>query len=66
MISKFSNYECKRDPELEKYGVSFVIEPSDGNNVLIGSSRNFVGYDISTKLKSFTPLQSGPSGSIPF
>lgn len=51
MISKFSNYECKRDPELEKYGVSFVIEPSDGNNVLIGSSRNFVGYDISTEIE---------------
>lgn len=51
MISKFSNHECKRDPELEKYEVSFVIEPTDANNVLIGSSRNFAGYDISTEME---------------
>ena len=51
MISKFSNYECKRDPELEKYEVSFVIEPTDANNVLIGSSRNFAGFDISTEIE---------------
>ena len=51
MISTFSNHECKRDPELEKYEVSFVIEPTDANNVLIGSSRNFAGYDISTEME---------------
>ena len=51
MISKFSNHECKRDPELEKYEVSFVIEPTDANNVLIGSSRTFAGYDISTEME---------------
>ena len=51
MISKFSNPECKRDPELEKYEVSFVIESTDANNVLIGSSRNFAGYDISTEME---------------
>ena len=51
MISKFSNHECKRDPELEKYEVSFVIEPTDANNVLIGSSRNFACYDISTEME---------------
>lgn len=51
MISKFSNYECKRDPELEKYGVSFTIEPSDGNNVLVGSSRNFMGYELNTEIE---------------
>lgn len=51
MISKFSNYECQRDPELEKYGVSFVIEPTDANNVLIGGSRNFAGFDISTEIE---------------
>lgn len=51
MISKFSNHECKRDPELEKYEVSFVIEPTDANNVLIGGSRNFAGFDISTEME---------------
>lgn len=51
MISKFSNYECERDPELEKYGVSFTIEPSDGHNVLVGSSRNFAGFELNTEIE---------------
>ncbi|MDD5922051.1 MAG: FAD-dependent oxidoreductase, partial [Eubacteriales bacterium] len=51
MISKFSNFECKRDPELEKYGVSFTIEPTEANNVLVGSSRNFAGYGVNTEIE---------------
>ena len=51
MISKFSNFECERDPELEKYGVSFTIEPTDGNNVLVGSSRNFAGFELNTEIE---------------
>lgn len=50
MVSKFG-MECKRDPELEKYGVSFTIEPSAGNNVLVGSSRNFAGYGTNTEIE---------------
>lgn len=51
MVSKFAEFECKRDPDVEKYNVAFTIEPSEGNNVLIGSSRNFAGYDISTEIE---------------
>lgn len=50
MISKFG-LECKRPEELEKYGVSFTIEPSAGNNVLIGSSRNFAGYGTDAEIE---------------
>ncbi len=50
MVSKFG-MECKRPPELEKYGVSFTIEPSAGNNVLVGSSRNFAGYGTNAEIE---------------
>lgn len=49
MLSKFA-IECKRDPLVEKYGVAFTIEPSEGNNVLVGSSRNFAGYGIDAEI----------------
>lgn len=49
MVSKFG-MECKRDPELEKHGVSFVMEPSAGNNLLVGSSRNFVGHSTDAEI----------------
>lgn len=51
MVSKFAEFECKRDPDVEKYNVAFTIEPSEANNVLIGSSRNFAGFDISTEIE---------------
>lgn len=51
MVSKFDDIKCERDPELEKYNVAFTIEPSAGNNVLIGSSRNFHGYDVNAELE---------------
>ena len=51
MVSKFDDINCERDPDVEKYNVAFTIEPSEGNNVLIGSSRNFAGYDISTEIE---------------
>lgn len=50
MVSKFG-LECKRPAELEKYGVSFTIEPSAGNNVLVGSSRNFAGYGVDAEIE---------------
>ncbi len=51
MVSKFDDINCERDPDVEKYNVAFTIEPSEGHNVLIGSSRNFAGYDISTEIE---------------
>lgn len=44
LISKFGG-KRKVDPELEKYGVAFVFEPTASQNFLIGSSREFVGMD---------------------
>ena len=51
MVSKFAEFQCEREPDVEKYNVAFTIEPSEGNNVLIGSSRNFAGYNISTEIE---------------
>lgn len=44
LISKFGG-ERKVDPEIEKYGVALVFEPTASQNFLIGSSRQFVGMD---------------------
>ncbi|WP_134698667.1 FAD-binding oxidoreductase [Ammoniphilus sp. YIM 78166] len=44
LLSKFGG-ERKVDPETEKYGVALVFEPTESQNFLIGSSRQFVGFD---------------------
>ena len=51
MVTKFADVKCERDPELEKYNVAFTIEPTEGENFLLGSSRNFAGYDVSTEIE---------------
>ena len=33
------------EPEMEKYGIAMVFEPTPHGNFLIGSSREFVGFD---------------------
>ena len=33
-------------PEMEQFGVAFVLEPSHAGTVLLGSSRRYVGMDI--------------------
>ncbi|MEJ2169340.1 MAG: FAD-dependent oxidoreductase [Desulfobacterales bacterium] len=52
MLAKFGSgdYVRKVTPEMEKYGVALVFEPTDAKNFLIGSSRQFVGYDTSSDL----------------
>ncbi|WP_079527848.1 NAD(P)/FAD-dependent oxidoreductase [Halobacillus hunanensis] len=44
LISKFGG-ERVVDPVMEKYGVALVFEPTESQNFLIGSSREFSGFD---------------------
>jgi len=44
LISKFGG-KRKVDPLTDKYGVALVFEPTKSQNFLIGSSRQFNGYD---------------------
>jgi glycine/D-amino acid oxidase-like deaminating enzyme len=44
LISKFGG-QRKIDPETEKFGVALVFEPTESQNFLIGSSRQFAGFD---------------------
>ncbi len=53
MMAKFGGSQYKRnvDEEIEKYGVAFVFEPTLSDNFLIGSSRTFVGEDITASFE---------------
>lgn len=54
MAAQFSgSQELKRTttPEMEKYGVAFVYEPTGNNNFLLGSSRMFAGFDERCKIE---------------
>ncbi|MDP5275529.1 NAD(P)/FAD-dependent oxidoreductase [Chengkuizengella axinellae] len=44
LMSKFGK-ERTVDEETDKYGVALVFEPTESQNFLIGSSRQFVGFD---------------------
>lgn len=44
LISKFGG-ERQVDPITEKYGVALVFEPTESQNFLIGSSREFTGFN---------------------
>ncbi|WP_163971868.1 NAD(P)/FAD-dependent oxidoreductase [Oceanobacillus halotolerans] len=45
LISKFGG-ERQVDAITEKYGVALVFEPTESQNFLIGSSREFAGFDV--------------------
>jgi glycine/D-amino acid oxidase-like deaminating enzyme len=49
MMAKFDSHGYSRQvtPEMKKYGVALVFEPTEAQNFLIGSSRRFVGMDTS-------------------
>jgi len=53
MMAKFENSGYTRNvtPEMEKYGVALVFEPTEAQNFLIGSSRRFVGMDTSCQIE---------------
>ena len=44
LMNKFGR-ERIADPLTTKYGVALVLEPTESQNFLLGSSRQFVGYD---------------------
>ncbi len=46
LMSKFGGSR-QVDEETDKHGVALVFEPTASQNFLVGSSREFVGYDIS-------------------
>ena len=48
---KFGSSGYKLDPLVEKYNVAFTIEPTMGNTVLVGSSRNIMGYSLNTEIE---------------
>lgn len=45
LMSKFGSRR-QVDAAAERYGVAFVFEPTASQNFLIGSSRQFVGFDL--------------------
>lgn len=44
LISKFGG-ERKVDEDIQKYGIALVFEPTESQNFLVGSSREFAGFD---------------------
>ena len=50
LMTKFNQSEYVRrvTPEMEKNGVAFVFEPTGAGNFLVGSSRRFAGFDLTT------------------
>ncbi|PID16231.1 glycine oxidase [Sporosarcina sp. P34] len=50
LISKFGG-ERSVDPLTEKYGVALVFEPTEAQNFLIGSSREFAGFNTKVDYK---------------
>src|SRR5699024_4942081 len=50
LMNKFGR-ERIADEETAKHGVALVLEPTESQNFLIGSSRQFVGYDESIDIQ---------------
>ena len=58
LMAKFqtNGYKRKVSERIEKNGVAFVFEPTHANNFLIGSSRRFVGEDVSSEIEVMQAL----------
>lgn len=50
LMSKFGR-KRKAPEDARRYGVALVYEPTESHNFLLGSSRQFVGYDTDPDLK---------------
>jgi glycine/D-amino acid oxidase-like deaminating enzyme len=43
-----SDYKRNVTPQMEQFGVALVLEPTEAQNFIFGSSRRFVGRDVSS------------------
>ncbi|MDR6224912.1 NAD(P)/FAD-dependent oxidoreductase [Desmospora profundinema] len=50
LLSKFGGHR-KVDAETKRYGVALVFEPTESQNFLIGSSRQFAGFDTRVDIR---------------
>ena len=52
LMAKFGKGDYQRNitPEMEKYGIAFVFEPTSAGNFLIGSSRQFADEDTAVNV----------------
>jgi len=49
LMAKFGGTARRKvEPDMEKYGIALVFEPTPHGNFLIGSSREFVGFDTTS------------------
>jgi len=53
------------DSEMLKYGVAFVYEPTVSGNMLLGSSREFAGYDTKTSYSVISAIIKRATRFIP-
>lgn len=53
MLTKFQDQNIVRDidPIVKEYNVAFTLEATQGDNFMLGSSRNFVGFNIQTEIE---------------
>lgn len=50
LMTKYAEGGYKRNvtPDIEEFGVAMVVEPTEAGNFLVGSSRQFRGYNVKT------------------
>ncbi|MGE5485523.1 MAG: NAD(P)/FAD-dependent oxidoreductase [Ignavibacteriales bacterium] len=54
LMAKFGGQKRRVEPDMEKYGVALVFEPTMQGNYLMGSSREFVGFDTTCDARVMT------------
>lgn len=58
LMTKYAKRDYKRNvtPDMEEFGIAMVVEPTEAGNFLVGSSRQFRGYDVKTDAKVIRAL----------